>query len=78
MGKGPEYCKYPKLIMEKAKIDLPELIEKVKIVYGGMVTKKELRFFRKMSLTGNSLNIDFGDAVIPFSYQNLRKGRLYS
>ena len=33
IGEGAEYCKNPKLIMEKAKIHLTEIIERVQIIY---------------------------------------------
>ena len=33
IGEGAEYCKNPKLIMEKAKIHLTEIIERVHIIY---------------------------------------------
>ena len=33
VGDGPDYCKSPKLIMEKARINASKLLEKVKVVY---------------------------------------------
>ena len=48
IDEGPEYCKNPKILMEKAQINLNEIIEKVKIQFddGG----KKVKIFSKQSI----------------------------
>ena len=39
VGDGPDFCKSPKLIMEKARINASKLLEKVKVVYENGTSK---------------------------------------
>ena len=60
VGDGPDYCKSPKLIMEKARINASKLLEKVKVVYENGTSKTKGTKDEFVSIPTLNLWFNFG------------------